>query len=226
MPVHRGLQLPGLAGTSRPVKSAVRALELIELFAHERRALRQREIIALLGYPQSSTNFLLRSLIQLGYVSYMRSERHYLPTPRVFGLGSWLRQSAYGPFCGSGPVRSLMEELCSATGKTIGVATQNDIFVQWHQVIDSKHSMNRLAAGSMMPLTYSSYGWMLLSMLPDRDALKTCRMINFREPETRHHVRPEYLLGSLETIRRQGYSYRRNMTIPGGGSIVMRLPPA
>lgn len=52
------------------VKSAGRVLQILEFFDDVKREANVVEICRALGYPQSSTSVLLRSLVQLGYLAY------------------------------------------------------------------------------------------------------------------------------------------------------------
>ena len=72
----------------RAVKSAMRTFEVLELFAEHRRPMALNEIYTGLGYPQSSTTNLLKSMVLLGYLNYNRARRTYLPTMRVGALGA------------------------------------------------------------------------------------------------------------------------------------------
>ncbi|MEH3159208.1 MAG: helix-turn-helix domain-containing protein [Sphingomonas taxi] len=59
----------------RAVKSAMRTFEVLELFAERRRPMALNEIYSELGYPQSSTTNLLKSMVLLGYLNYNRTKR-------------------------------------------------------------------------------------------------------------------------------------------------------
>src|SRR3546814_4827584 len=48
------------------------------------------EIADALGYPQSSTSALLRSLVGMGYLNYDAHARTYITSSRVALLGSWV----------------------------------------------------------------------------------------------------------------------------------------
>src|SRR5439155_290487 len=72
------------------VKSAGRVLQILELFDELQREARVSEIAERLGFPQSSTSMLLKSLAQLGYLDYDPGSRTFLPSPRVALLGAWL----------------------------------------------------------------------------------------------------------------------------------------
>jgi len=50
------------------VKSAKRVLEIFEFFAERKRPASVGDVVEALGYPQSSTSALLKSLVQLRYL--------------------------------------------------------------------------------------------------------------------------------------------------------------
>src|SRR5215471_12160295 len=76
--------------TGSVVKSAGRVLQVLEFFDDIRRESNVVEIKDALGYPQSSTSALLRSLVELGYLNYNNTSRTYIPTTRVALLGTWI----------------------------------------------------------------------------------------------------------------------------------------
>ncbi len=78
------------------VKSAARVLEVFEFFAGRKAPATVGEVCASLGYPQSSTSVLLKSLLTLGYLSYDGTTRRYAPSVKVARLGSWITSSADG----------------------------------------------------------------------------------------------------------------------------------
>ncbi|MBP8232968.1 MAG: helix-turn-helix domain-containing protein, partial [Rhizorhabdus sp.] len=84
------------------VKSASRVFEILELFDGSRVPLSATEIVRKLGWPQSSTVALLKTLVSLGYLAYDTFERTYLPTMRVALLGGWMFEAL-------GPDRRLIE---------------------------------------------------------------------------------------------------------------------
>ncbi len=72
------------------VKSATRAIEILELFCKVRQPQAMSEIAIALGYPQSSTTVLLKTLVTLGYLNFYRKARVYFPTPKVTSLCYWV----------------------------------------------------------------------------------------------------------------------------------------
>src|SRR3546814_2678173 len=64
-----------------------------------------------LGYPQSSTSALLRSLVGMGYLNYDAHARTYITSSRVALLGSWVNSQ----FFAEGAIISLMKEIGRAS---------------------------------------------------------------------------------------------------------------
>src|SRR5437867_633342 len=103
----------------RAVKSAMRTFEVLELFAERRRPMALYEIYSELGYPQSSTTNLLKSMVLLGYLNYNRVKRTYLPTMRLNLLGNWVA----GYIQAEGGFRDLVNEMQRRTDETVGLST-------------------------------------------------------------------------------------------------------
>lgn len=211
--------------SQREVKSAVRSLDVLFLFASERRALSQKEIVNLLGYPQSSATFLLKTMVTSGYLIYDPSDRVYFPTPKVLSVGDWLRQTDYGRMDGDSPLAELIRELEAEFGETVALSTQNDTNVYWHRVITRDLPRDLYyPEGHMYPLTYSSHGWVLMSRLDPERVDRMCRLVNAREPDIRLRVKPDEAVKRADQIRQRGYYYHRNTFLVGGCSVSMLLP--
>jgi DNA-binding IclR family transcriptional regulator len=202
-----------------PVKSAVRVIEIFEHFAEARRSLALKDIVDHLGYPQSSTTNLLKSLVSMGYLHYDRVERTYYPTFRVTSLGDWFLDVI------DDDLLELMHRLQAKTTETILLATQNDLYLQYLKVLDSRHELRfYIKEGSMRPLTQSSLGWVLLGQMPPSALDKLCRHINVIESQASRRVPLPAFLKDIEKVRKQGHCYVPNMPELGGGSVAMVLP--
>lgn len=208
-----------------PVKSAIRALEVLSLFSKKRCALSQSDIIRQLKYPQSSGTFLLKSLMEAGYLSYDRKDRTYLPTPEVLLLGRWLQDYGYEGFFSKSAITALLDDLQNATDETISVATQNDIFAQFHRVLVKNLSATMyIPEGAMLPMSYTAYGYVLLSAQTPGKAERACRLINARERTPSRRLDLQKMADKLHLIRETGYCYMRNPYLLGAGSIAALLP--
>jgi DNA-binding IclR family transcriptional regulator len=203
------------------VKSARRVFEILELFARHRRALTSAEIAAECGYPHSSASAILGTMVGLGYLSYDRGPRSYLPTARLPFMVDWIGTKLFD----EQRVRGLMQELGDATGETILLGTQSGLRVQYIEVIDATGPVRLHArAGDFRPLTHSAMGILLLSRLGDAAIGRLARRLNAEQSDLARHVHLPALLDAIAAARNQGYAFSVGGITAGGGAIAMALP--
>ncbi len=205
----------------RPVvKSASRALEVLELFNEQRRPLKLQEIYELLGYPQSSATHLMKTLVHMGYINYNRATRSYVPSCRVRGLGIWMSSAMYG----QQRYQRLVETLQERTDETVALSMQNDLFIQYFIIKTPDHEFKAPPTeGNMRLLSDSTSGMALLSRMSDRQVDKICRNINYYERDPGQRVEPAEVIKELNWVRHVGYCYRENAPSPGVSSMAFPL---
>lgn len=204
-----------------PVKSAVRVLEILEYFKREQGPRSLKDLCTALDYPQSSSTVLLKNLIALGYLSYDRSTRLYFPTLRVSALGDWISHALFG----QGEIFEIMRDAHSATGETVSIALQNDVYMQYIRVIQSTHALRfHTEEGSMRPLTLSATGWMLMSTLDDKSVEKLVRRANIATPHKDDRQPLELMMQRVAQARVDGATYAENIPLLGGGTVCVLLP--
>ena len=203
----------------RAVKSAMRTFEVLELFAEHRRPMALHEIYTGLGYPQSSTTNLLKSMVLLGYLNYNRIKRTYLPTMRLNLLGNWVA----GYMQQEGGFRELVEEMQHRTDETVGIATQNDLFVQYLFLTAPGHQFKNVPPdGTMRLLVDSSAGRAMMARMNDRAIDKLCRYTNHYEMSD-SRVNYAEMMKEIAWIRHVGYCYFPNWPTPDVSSISIAL---
>jgi len=203
----------------RAVKSAMRTFEVLELFAEHRRPMALHEIYTGLGYPQSSTTNLLKSMVLLGYLNYNRIKRTYLPTMRLNLLGNWVA----GYMQQEGGFRELVEEMQRRTDETVGIATQNDLFVQYLFLTAPGHQFKNVPPdGTMRLLVDSSAGRAMMARMNDRAIDKLCRYTNHYEMSD-SRVNYAEMMKEIAWIRHVGYCYFPNWPTPDVSSISIAL---
>jgi len=201
------------------VKSAKRALEILEVFARHRRPLALKEILDELGYPTSSGSALLKSLVALGYLDYDRERRIYFPTMRVATLGAWVP----GALFGDGQLLPALEDLGRKTGETVILAVQSDLHAQYVHLIASDTPLpTRVPPGTLRPLARSGLGLVLLSGKSDAEIERLRRRIN-AAGEGGAQSREE-LMARVGEVRARGYAFSKNAISPGVGIIGAALP--
>lgn len=200
------------------VKSAARALEVIEIFARERRPLHAREIQLALDIPASSTIALVKSLMRLGYLRFDRRAKLYVPTLRVAMLGDWLRRDALA----SDGVLAAMQAVNHSTGEATFLSTPNDVHMQVTHILAGRQPIEfPVMPGMLVSMTDSAVGIAFLASRPDEEIEALCRRLG-RE---RRHAQPidvPALMARVRTARRRKFAAVYGV-LPGIGSVAAVL---
>lgn len=152
------------------VKTALRVIEMIELFAHETQPLSLSEIARALDVPVSSCLALIRTLTQSGYLYETGKRQGYYPTGRLYTMAQRIYQS--DPILEQ--IRPSLEELRNTTEETVVLGKLNaDMKVVYIEVIQSLNPIRYVAvAGMQRSLHANSIGKALLSCLDESERKK------------------------------------------------------
>lgn len=104
------------------VKSAARALTILELFSQPNRALTFTQVAEILGYPRSSLHGLLRTLTERGWLRLDPGSRRF-----SLGLRAWEAGRAYQPatnMCRA--AKPVVEQLRDTLDTTVHLAVLDD----------------------------------------------------------------------------------------------------
>ena len=133
---ERSTQLPVTSRVRQPhdrrslSRSATRALDVLEYFGVVCRPLRAVEIAHALGLHASTTDQLLKTMVDSAHLVFEARTKLYHPSPRLIRFGGWLADSYFG----DDRIRHMMEAIQAGSGETVTLAAQNDLFMQ---VIDT-----------------------------------------------------------------------------------------
>lgn len=202
------------------VKSAVRALAVLQLFEQLRRGATAKEIGEQLQMPISSTSMLLRTMLGQGYLEFDQSTHTYHPTLRVLSLGHWMTEDAGRP---TAAMIHLTEELHRKTGQLVAVGARKGLYAQYVYVIPSvEPAPYEVRNGAIYPLARSTCGWALLARCENHEISRIVGRCN-REvlPEP---VEPGWLLGEIDRVRETGYAVSFGQVRPSSGAVSMPLP--
>lgn len=203
------------------VKSAGRVFAVLELFDRVQMPLSATAIERELDFPQSSTLALLKTMVALGYLSFDRIDRCYLPTPRVTLLGHWLEAAMEGEV----GLQALLEEIGDATGETAALSCQNDLVMQFLAVRPGRNPLTLNArAGDTGPLFRSIIGLSALSQKTDRDIRRLADRIARRPEDGAPPVDIVAVLAEIAAIRRDGHGTGYSRYIHSVGAIAWPLP--
>jgi DNA-binding IclR family transcriptional regulator len=107
-------------------RSATRALDVLEHFGQIRRPLRAIEISKALGLHPSTTNQLLKTMVESAHLVFDAETKAYVPSHRLACFCAWII-SAYG---GGERLLGLVREVQSSVGEVVTLTTPNDLFMQ------------------------------------------------------------------------------------------------
>jgi DNA-binding IclR family transcriptional regulator len=206
---------------SKLVKSAGRVLEILEYFDDLQRQSTVMEIADALGYPQSSTSALLRSLVTMGYLNYDAQSRTYITSSRVALLGSWVNS----PFFAEGAIISMMKELNEQTHDTVVLGMRNGQHVQYIHVIQATSPARlHMTLGTVRPIAASGAGYAVLATMTDAEITRIVMRVNAEAAEDEPLLKTRELLDKIAVIRDKGYAFTCDMVTRGGGMIAAPLP--
>lgn len=191
------------------VKSAIRVIEILELFDRLQRPLTLSEIADSLGYPRSSTMALLYSLKDQDYMSFDPLEKQYTPTTRVALLGGWIHGSVFQ----DGVIVGLMNQLQRESGETVMLALQNGMHAQYVHTVQSQDLLRfYLRPGMLRPICRSAVGLAILAQQSTERVRRLVERINAQKIDPQGSVSYASLEQSLEMVRQQGYAFSDKVT--------------
>jgi DNA-binding IclR family transcriptional regulator len=199
------------------VKSADRAMAILEVFRQQRRALSARDLADALVIPRSSTNVLLRSLIGGGYLRYDDLNALYYPTLRVFHLGSWLVDGHLD----DPALDRALRDLAARTGETVCLWARIGLQLAAMTVIEGPQAISlHVRTGVAAPLFGSTVG---LAMLAALDDAAFEQMLARQEQTAAAPVdRVETLLAVAE-MRQRGWCAGYDRWLPDAGAVAAAL---
>jgi DNA-binding IclR family transcriptional regulator len=203
------------------VKSASRVFEVLELFGRERRQLSAAEIGQALGYPKSSANALLKSLVSLGYLVLDASTLRYFPSLSVTRLGDWIPSVVLA----AGDAFEVMAEVNAATQETVTLSVQTDLSVSFLKVISGTFPISlRMKEGLMAPLFSSAVGIAILSRLPDEGIRSLIGRANSRARRKSERVDDTAVMRNVSEARQKGFTVFYDAVFPDTGAIAVPFP--
>lgn len=182
------------------VKSAGRALEILELLAAEPRTF--PEILDALALPRSSAHGLLRTLTGSAWIEYDEATRRY-----ALGLKAWQIGQRYDGHRGLlewAPV--LMSELTAETGETVQLARLDGVENVYIAISPSPNPM-RLASnvGMRLHAHATGIGKALLSTLPDDEIRHRLQQVALPRLTERTVVDIDEILAVIRRGRDRGF---------------------
>jgi DNA-binding IclR family transcriptional regulator len=146
-------------------RSATRALDVLEQFGQLKRPLRAVEISKLLGLQPSTTDQLLKTMVDSAHLVFDVSTKSYLPSPRLVEFGLWVA----GGYGGDARLHDLLRDIALEPGEVATLSTPNDLFMQILDLTAGGPSAQRPERGLRAAMFGSAIGAAYLSTLPDSE---------------------------------------------------------
>jgi DNA-binding IclR family transcriptional regulator len=122
------------------------------------------EVGDVLGYPKSSMNVLLKSLVAQGYLSVEQDRLTYFPTLRLTQLGDWIPSALFG----SDALVNTLETLRDRTHETVTLTMATGLHMRVLRVLLGKHPIAlQMAEGYEFPIFGTAIGTAYMSTLSD-----------------------------------------------------------
>jgi DNA-binding IclR family transcriptional regulator len=185
------------------VRSASRALEIVEFIVGCGEPQRSLDVANGLSIPPSSTNEILKTLVEAGYLAFSRKTRRYAPSIRLAALG---RRASRACFGGDG-LLDVLFDLRDATGETAGLFCQNGARMQFMASVAGRdNNPLRWSQGSFVEIPYSASGRALLMTKSDAEIIEILRGSVRARPKNVQFSIIEDILGQVRIARGRGYA--------------------
>ena len=202
------------------VKSVVRVMEVLELFSSAKTPLTCMQITRRLGYPKSSSNALLKSLVSLGYLTVEPETLRYFPSLRVAFLGDWISHALID----KREADSLLEQLHEMTGETVTLSMRNGKAMQFVKVLPGKFPISlNIKKGFTAPIFGTSVGAAYLSTLGGAALDELYYRYRSANDEQRDSEEYRTIRAEVTRVKRLGYANLYNRVLPDTGAIAMPL---
>jgi IclR family transcriptional regulator, KDG regulon repressor len=204
------------------VKSVRRVFEVLELFERRRCPLNATQVGSTLKYPSSSVSSVLKSMVQLGYLSFDEQEKTYFPTPRLLVLGRWVDHALFG----RGELLELMQDLHAESGETVVLSARRDLEMQFLHILMAKQPIAlRVSEGETVSMLHSAVGLAELAAMPEDQVERLLDRLRSRGERTDRAQTAE-VMARLSSIRRIGYSAGYRLVSPDTGAVAMAIRSA
>lgn len=213
---------PGDKAATSNVKTALRVIEIMEIYAREGRSLTLTELARLLGAPMSSCLGLIRTLASLGYLYETGRRQGYYPTGRLLAIAQ--RIAANDPVLER--VRPVLESLRDDTGETVIFGKLlDDGRVVYLDVVESANPVRYTAtAGEQRQAHTNSIGRAILSALPSDERDTMLARVVFAPLTARTVGSRTALDAELAQSRERGWACNFGESLADLGAIAMPVP--
>lgn len=205
-------------------KSAIRALDIVELLARSDRPLRAIEIAGALDLSPSSAHQLLKSMMDAAWLIFDPLTKRYHPSLRAANAGSALTDR----FFGAKGFGRLVEAVHASFDTALTVNASQGSFMQILDIFEPDPAPGVVSArrlesiGLRVPIFGSCTGAAWLSAQSDAKVLATARLCRRALGEQKGDT--AQILDLVHRIREQGYAFGGLSADDSSRAIALALP--
>jgi DNA-binding IclR family transcriptional regulator len=184
------------------VKSAARVLKVFEYFETTCRPSSAAELADTLNLPRSSTNELLKTLLEFGYLDFNARDKSYWPSFRTIGSSHRLAHTYFG----GTRLLDVMAGLNETTGMSVMLTVENGRHMQFVTVMPGRLVRTYPAEGSKVKIIGPACGGALLMTKKDPEILKLAQFHGMGLSRQERDALGVDVLRRVIVFRRQGYA--------------------
>jgi DNA-binding IclR family transcriptional regulator len=201
------------------VKSAARALEILEVFATERKRMNSAQLGAALGYPKSSLSVLLKSLVAQGYLANGNGDQDYFPTLKLARLGEWIPAALLG----SDALLPMLAKLRDETAETVTLTMATDLHMRCLHALIGTHPISlQVEEGVSFPMVGTAIGTMYLATQNEKFVSALLTRWAKQHPGQSKAAMAK-LQADVEDARMRGVACAYDIVLPDTGAIAMPI---
>ena len=184
------------------VKSAVRVLQIFQLFAETKVPASLATISQQLEMPKSSCQALLRTLETHGYVANRDESKNYYPTRKLYEQMRVIVEE--DPFLKD--LMPLLQELSDASGESVFLAHRQDLMAHYLEIVQGRQALRFAGtAGERRPLYIGAAGQSLLGGMPKAERVALVNRIRFERFSPNTITSATALLKEVEVGVKRGW---------------------
>jgi IclR family KDG regulon transcriptional repressor len=186
------------------IQSLERAFAILEEVAHRREGINLVDLSKAVGLHNSTTFHLVKTMVQLGYVSQARESKRYRVGSRLFTVAAGaLEENAFLELA-----TPVLEKLTRETGEAAHFAIRSgDEIVVIARTAGIGALQLAVRAGAARPAHATALGKVLLSALPPQDLAQFLAGMEMRRYTPKTIVGREAFLRELEEVRKKGIAF-------------------
>jgi DNA-binding IclR family transcriptional regulator len=188
---------------STPVKSADRALEILEVMTRTERPLTYTDLVHALHYPRTSLYCLLQTMVERGWANFDPTSRTYTIGIRALEAGN-VYTRCLGLVERALP---LMETIRDAIDETVQLAVLDGVQNVYIAKVDGRQTLTLASeVGRRLPAYATGVGKVLLAGLGQAELEARLNHAELRQVTSNTITGKSRLLAHLADIRRRGYA--------------------